>query len=363
MVTLTGTVIADESTEYARVRIVGGRLTFAPGPPGDGHEQRIEGWILPGLVDVHCHVGYSPEGVCDEPQTLSQARMTARTGVLLTRDAGMPIDTRFLQEFDDVPRIIRAGQHVARPRRYIRELPVDVEDPDDLPRVLAEQALAGDGWVKLVADWIDRDLEGRADLTPLWTPAQLTAAFAAAHDNGARVMVHTFAHDSIQPLLDAGVDCIEHGTGMTRAHMEQAASAGVPVTPTLLQMENFPAIAEHAEGKFPIYAAHMRRLYEQRFARVRDLYEAGVQLLVGSDAGGGVAHGELATEASLLVEAGVPAAAVVGAASYHARTYLGAAGITEGAPADVVVYPEDPRQNIGVLAHPTAVFRGGRQIR
>ena len=133
--------------------------------------------------------------------------------------------------------------------------------------------------MKLVGDWIDRAGGESADLAPLWTPEQLTKAFAAAHANGARVMVHTFAEETIGPLLAAGVDCIEHGTGMARAHMEQAAAAGIPVTPTLVQVENFPAIAAQADGKYPRYAAHMRRLHEERFRRVRDMYEAGVQLL------------------------------------------------------------------------------------
>lgn len=361
MVTLRGTVIADDTTEHPQVRIVGDSLTFAPAPPGV-RDDVVEGWVLPGLVDVHCHIGFSPQGVCDEDTTTEQARLTARTGVLLVRDAGMPVDTRYLDDVAGVPRIIRAGQHIARPKRYTRHLPLDLQDPDDLPRALAEQALAGDGWVKLVGDWIDRDDGPDADLAPLWSPAQLREAFTAARTNGARVMVHTFAQDTIGPLLDAGVDCIEHGCGMTHEHMERAAEAGIPVTPTLMQVENFPAIAAQADSKYPKYAAHMRALHANRFTQVRDLYDAGVQLLVGSDAGGGVRHGTYAEETSLLVRAGVPAQAVVGAATYHARTYLGAPGISEGAPADVVVYPEDPRLNIEVLRHPRAVFRSGRRV-
>ena len=44
------------------------------------------------------------------------------------------------------------------------------------------------------------------------------------------------------------------------------------------------------------------------------------------------------------------------------RAYLGRPAIAEGAPADLVVYPADPRQEIGVLAHPTAVIRRGRVV-
>ena len=36
----------------------------------------------------------------------------------------------------------------------------------------------GDGWVKLVGDWIDRDI---GDLAPLWSDDVLKAAIDAAH--------------------------------------------------------------------------------------------------------------------------------------------------------------------------------------
>lgn len=362
MVTLRGTVITGDGHEHDHVRIEGTKLTFAPAPPGRSHEV-ITGWVLPGLVDAHCHIGFSAHGVENQEAARQQARTTTSTGVLLTRDAGMPVDTRFLDNDPHAPRIIRAGQHIARPKRYTRELPLNLDDPDDLPQALASQALAGDGWVKVVGDWIDRDAGEEADLAPLWTATQLRDGFAAARANGARVMVHTFAHATIDPLLDAGVDCIEHGCGMSTEQMQRAAAEAVPVTPTLIQVQNFPDIAAQAEGKYPGYAAHMRRLFDNRFAQVRAMHEAGVQLLVGSDAGGGIPHGSFHDEIDLLVEAGIPDEVIVGAASYHARRYLGAAGISEGAPADVVVYPEDPRANARVLRHPSAVYKNGQRLR
>ena len=47
-----------------------------------------------------------------------------------------------------------------------------------LPDAVAEQARRGDGWVKLVGDWIDREV---GDLAPLWSDDVLKAAIDAAH--------------------------------------------------------------------------------------------------------------------------------------------------------------------------------------
>ena len=75
--------------------------------------------------------------------------------MLALRDCGSPVDTRALDDEPDLPRIIRAGQHIAAPRRYIPGLAVEVE-PDELVAEVRVQARRGDGWVKLVGDWIDR---------------------------------------------------------------------------------------------------------------------------------------------------------------------------------------------------------------
>src|SRR3954453_11677654 len=111
------------------------------------------GWIIPGLVDAHCHVGLDPAGPTDLDTAVGQAEAERDVGALLLRDAGSPVDTRSFDDRADLPRIIRAGRHLARPKRYTPGLPIDIEDETQLPAAVAEQARFGDGWVKLVGDW------------------------------------------------------------------------------------------------------------------------------------------------------------------------------------------------------------------
>src|SRR5262249_50034219 len=138
------------------------------------------GFLVPGLVDAHCHIGLAADGL---DAAYGQAVTDRDAGTLLIRDCGSPMDTRPLQERLALPRIIRAGRHVARPRRYLRDVGVEVDDPARLPGAVAEQAVSGDGWVKLVGDWIDRDL---GDLAPLWPDDVLAEAIKVAHEAGAR---------------------------------------------------------------------------------------------------------------------------------------------------------------------------------
>ena len=83
---------------------------------------------MPGLVDAHCHVGIGPKGPVELAEAAEQAETDRDAGTLLIRDCGSPLDTRPLQERLDLPRIVRAGRHLARPRRYIPYLGVELEE-------------------------------------------------------------------------------------------------------------------------------------------------------------------------------------------------------------------------------------------
>ena len=353
---LTGPVIVDGETVLNEAWVHGDALRLAA--PASGEFEVIEGFAVPGLVDVHCHVGLDSGGELPPELALKQAEMDRDAGTLLIREPGSPSDTSFLHVTPSAPRLIRSGRFIARPRRYIRGYAREVEVAD-LARVAAEEARAGDGWVKLIADWIDRDA---GDLTPLWPADVLAEAVAAAHAEGARVTAHAFSTEAIDGLLDAGIDSIEHGTGMTAEHLARAAAQGVAVVPTLLQVGNFEGFAAQGEAKFPRYAERMRAMHGRRYENAYAMWEAGVRILVGTDAGGEVGHGSLPAECAELARAGIPAGEILAAASWSAREFLGVDGIAEGASADVVVYASDPREDIAALARPSAVILRGQRV-
>ncbi|AEG43954.1 amidohydrolase family protein [Isoptericola variabilis] len=357
-----GHVLLGEDREVGELWVRDGRVNLTRPSPQGSAARVLEGWVLPGLVDVHCHVGLDAGGAVDEETATKQALADRDAGVLLVRDAGSPLDTSWVHDRADLPRLVRAGAHLARRRRYLRGYGIELDDVARLPDAVRTQARAGDGWVKLVGDWIDRDLGPDGDLRPLWPRDVLTEAVAAAHAEAARVTVHAFSEEVVADLLAAGVDGIEHGTGIPRELMDEVAARGVPVTPTLLQVAQFEAIARRADGKYPVYAARMRRMHRRRYQQVRDLHDAGVPLLVGTDAGGTIAHGRVADECAELVAAGIPAREVVAMSSWRARAFLGFGALVEGSSADLVVYPADPREDVEVLRHPTAVVLRGQVV-
>ncbi|MFK0155753.1 amidohydrolase family protein [Streptomyces sp. NPDC090493] len=337
--------------------VVDGRVSYDR-PAGARDIRTVAGWALPGLVDAHCHVGLGPHGPVDAATAEKQARTDREAGTLLIRDAGSPSDTRWVDERDDLPKIVRAGRHIARTRRYIRNFAHEIE-PDDLVGYVAQEARRGDGWVKLVGDWIDRDL---GDLAPSWPRDAVEAAIAEAHRLGARVTAHCFAENSLQDLVEAGIDCIEHATGLTEDLIPLFAAHGVAIVPTLVNIATFPDLAAGGEARFPRWSAHMRRLYERRYDTVRAAYDAGIPVYVGTDAGGSLAHGLVAGEAAELVTAGIPPLDALAATSWAARAWLGRPGLEEGAPADLVVYESDPRADVRVLTSPRRVVLNGQVV-
>jgi imidazolonepropionase-like amidohydrolase len=334
--------------------IVDGRISLEP--VADADTVFDGGWIIPGLVDAHCHVGLGAHGAIDLDEAIDQAQTERDVGALLLRDCGSPTDTRPLDNHADLPRIIRAGRHLARPKRYTPGFAIELDDESQLPQLVAEQARRGDGWVKLVGDWIDRQV---GDLAPLWSDDVLKTAIDVAHGHGARVTAHVFGEDALPGLINAGIDCIEHGTGVTDDTIELMVEHGTALVPTLINIENFPGIAASA-GKYPAYAAHMRDLHAKCYSRIAAAHDAGITVYAGTDAGTMVAHGRIADEVEALKRIGMSPTEALGAASWDARRWLGRPGLDDGASADLLCYNDDPRHGPGVLSSPDLVILRGR---
>jgi imidazolonepropionase-like amidohydrolase len=338
------------------VYVDGDRVTFEPVP--GARTVATSGFALPGLVDAHCHIGIrrGPKAI----ESLDEARELARTdrdaGVLAIRDAGSPYPYPELVGEDGMPRLIRAGHHIAASRRYLRGIGLECE-PHEAVAALARQAKSGDGWVKLVGDWIDR---GKGDLAPSFEPEILTAAIHAAQAEGAKVAVHTFSEEAVACVVEAGVDSVEHGTGLAPDLLDRMAERGIALVPTMINIETFDDIAAGADVKFPRYADHMRRLKQGFPEVVRAAWEAGVQVYLGTDAGGGIDHGLAADEMHLLHEkAGIPAAEVLAASSWRAREWLGIPTDL----GDLVVYERDPRADLAAVRDPALIVLRGRILK
>jgi imidazolonepropionase-like amidohydrolase len=131
----------------------------------------------------------------------------------------------------------------------------------------------------------------------------------------------------------------------------------------VVQLDNFPGYAGAAAEKFPAYAAHMLDLHARRHDTIMAAYDAGVAIYAGTDAGGVLPHGGIADEVLELARYGFKPADALGAASWAARRWLGFDGtLAEGTPADFVVVPRDPLEDLTALREPVCVVLRGRVV-
>jgi imidazolonepropionase-like amidohydrolase len=309
------------------------------------------GWILPGLVDAHTHPGSHEPNSEYSDANLRQHLIDHRdAGVLLVRAPGSVEHVpSWVDEDPDLPRIHSAGHWLAQPGTFFegagRKLP-----HDQLVAAAVEEATASGRWCKIIGDWRLEDPSVPVDV--------LTDVVTAVHAVGGRVAVHAQTAAGCHNAVMAGADSIEHGMHLDHSLLDRMAAQGTALVPTLTTFAKIPEVMGRAEPSE--FRDWLLAGWDGLLPTARAAYDAGVTVLAGTDS---VPFGKVSTEVDWLLKAGLPAEAAVGAASWTAREWLGLPGrISDGAPADLVVYEEDPLVNPGVLAHPKRIILKGRVV-
>jgi imidazolonepropionase-like amidohydrolase len=322
----------------------GDRWTTDPVP---GTELVAEGWLLPGLVDMHTHPGAANPGDPLDPELLrDDLRAHVAAGVTMIRSPGLAGDPPGWFGADpDVPRAVHAGPWIAQQDQFFDGWG---RRPDlaELPAVAAEQA-ARTGWAKLIGDWGPDDPAIPVDV--------LSAVVDAVHAVGGRVAMHSQQAMGGAAAVAAGVDTLEHGMCLDPDLLHQMAAQGTALTPTLYAITgSLDRFRERPDSPAKEWYLGGAGRHSQLTAAAA---EAGVTLLAGTDSR---PHGRISTEIRAMADAGVSPHKALAAGSWAARAYLGLPGLTDGAPADAVVYDVDPRTDLAILDHPAAVILRGQ---
>ena len=386
--------------------------------PAAGADTVVDGgWLVPGLVNVHTHPGAErPGDPFDESLLRQHLADHAAAGVLLIRTPGSAARIPgWAHDRDGLPRVRSAGPWLATPGRFFPGWGRRVTEADlaaaAVQEAAASQAAAaaqdaaaaapgasgppmgapatqGPSAAQKAAATVPEGVAGRAaTLAPGTPPPPGTAASAsltpaagwckvigdwawdeppvplavlrevttAVHAIGGRVSVHAQTAAGCANAVAAGVDSLEHGMHLDPGLLDQMAAQGTALVPTL---NAFAAAAFGVRAGDP---GPRRDSFLAGWAAMpptaRAAYEAGVTVLAGTDT-----HpcGTVAEEVERLISAGLPREAAVGAASWTARAWLGLPGLAEGAPADLVVFDEDPVAHPDVLHHPRRVILRGQ---
>jgi imidazolonepropionase-like amidohydrolase len=352
---VTMQVIDVETGECVRLGIADGRYADVT---ANANVTESEGWALPGLVDAHNHLSLaSPAG--DDAGAGERVRASASLelalGVLAIREPGSP-DTasQDLAREDGWPTIVTMGRFLAPPGRYFPGMAREVREGDLTTAALDETGSSG-GWAKLIGDFIDDD----GVFAPNWSRSVLADTTAAVQEAGGRVAIHAVCPEAVDDAVAAGVDSIEHGWAVNAEHFEAMTDGGIAWVPTLIEGGAHTACAFAQSMGIPKRVQRwMQQVLDAQPETVASAAAAGVTVLAGTDAGQGP-HGRIIEQIELLASGGMPARDALAAGSWIARRYLGLQGFERGAFADLVLYDEDPANDLEVLRRPSRIVLNG----
>ena len=328
--------------------------------------------ILPGLIDAHVHF-YSAKGDgvtswASVPDTLAVLRGAHDLGTLLragyttVRELGTKGGVHLAQAVEEGS---IEGPTIVSCSRALSQTGGD-DDPPGLPLEVAQRLASytyfcdgpwscrravrkvvrdGAGVVKLYASGaFSRGTRVRQN----FTPEELRAIVDESHRAGLRVAAHAYGEEALLEVVEAGVDSIEHGLGVTPRAAKAIAQKGIYYVPTL-----FTYLASYMG---PSQSSGTRaRMVKRHFTHDMDTVKKnGVKVVAGSDIVGDTKrpHGrnylEIAEEAKYLGNREALEAATSRAAACLDLRDRGS--LQKGLRADVIVVRGNPIDNIESLA-------------
>ncbi|HZH43351.1 MAG TPA: amidohydrolase family protein [Lysobacter sp.] len=346
----------------------------------------------PGWTDLHVHLDQesSPSSYVEEFRldpvdfgfrAVGYAEKTLMAGFTSVRDLGGDITLNLRDAINQGhlkgPRIFAAGRSIATTgghadptNGYNSELshllgtpgPTEgvVNSPDEARQAVRQRYKDGSDVIKITATGGVLSYAKSAD-APQFTVEEIRAIVDTARDYGFKVAAHAHGTEGMKRAVQAGVTSIEHGTYMTDEVMALMKQKGTWYVPTLYA-GRFVTEKAKQPGYFPEIvrpkAARVGADMQQTFARA---YKAGVRIAFGTDMGVGP-HGDNAREFVYMVEAGMPPAVALQAATIRAAEVLGVddQGVIEpGKRADIVAMPGNPLEDIGMVMKVDFVMKDG----
>ncbi|MEM9316244.1 MAG: amidohydrolase family protein [Pseudomonadota bacterium] len=340
-------------------------------------------WLIPGLMNMHVHLGLILPGkmafeLADETDAnlalrmAAAARETLQAGVTTIR---LPGDThhvdlaldRSIRKGESIgPRIFSAGEALVITGGHGSERgKIYADGPDELIKAARLQISLGAKWVKImISGGIATD--GGAIAEALMTPEEINAVVDAAHRFGAKVAAHSGSSKATDVAVDAGIDSVEHGYTLNRQILRKMRAAGTWLVPTIVVSQ--PATAPFFEriGSPQWYLKRREAVGKLHWGALKAAIEEDVNIALGTDQLPNEPNdGTTATvrEAEYYVEAGMTPLEALRSATTETARMLDAeediGRLEVGKYADIVAVPADPTQNISALRELNFVMKGG----
>ena len=357
-------------------------------PDGAARIDTEDTWLIPGLMNMHVHLGLVLPGkmkaeLYDESEAALALRMAAnareslQAGVTTIRLTGARAhaDLALMRAINkgqaDGPRIFSAGEALSITAGHgsKKDQKTKYDGPDELLKAARTQISAGAKWIKIaISGGIATD--GGDLAAALMMPEEIHTVIDAAHRFGAKVTAHSGSPVATDIAIDAGLDCVEHGYFLDRPTLKKMKEHGTWLVPTIVVSQ--PATAPFFEriGSPPWYLKRRESAGKAHWKALQMAIEEGVNIALGTDQMPAEPNdGTTATarEAQYYVEAGMTPLQALRSATVETARMLEAEDeigtLETGKYADIVAVDRDPTEDIKALRNILLVMKGGKVYR
>ncbi|MGH6950824.1 MAG: amidohydrolase family protein [Vitreimonas sp.] len=357
--------------------------------------------LAPGIADMHVHYQDPSVGVLMLANSITTIRNPSGFGVGSGPDTTLGLAARTARGDVVGPFIYSSGQLIDGPGSFWGPQVV-VETVDGVRERVRQDAEAGYPAIKLYVQL---------------TPEQYRAGVEEARARNLQIYSHVPASMTLEQVLDLRIDSIEHLDGFDRSLggegqgmqsrwvaapadrmaplAQRVLASGVWQVPTLIvnlapsrafvditAADSAPELRYAQQGLLDFWHSYVARIpagtdlaaryrvvqqaHARRIDMLRALREAGVPVLIGTDAPNPyVMYGfGIHEEFGFFHEAGYSNTQILRIATLEAARFLNKQGefgiIAEGARADLLLLGGDPETDLGVLRAPAGVMAAGR---
>ena len=335
-------------------------------------------YLVPGLINAHTHIVMAADGreragqdvTLDTLVALQNLQDAIASGVTTIRDAGstdnidLKLATKIRQQRLQLPDIIGSGAALTMTGGHGSKIGMEVDGVDEVRKAARWNLKHGAQTIKLMATG-GVSLDGEQPTDEQLSVEELTAAVLEAHHKGKPAMAHAQGTQGIKNAILAGVDSVEHAVYLDDETIQMLLDTNTAIVPTMAAPWQ---MLQHKDD-IPAYMYDKASaLWEAHQQSIRDAAAAGVNVVMGTDAG--TSYNDFKSgpgvEIRLLASVGMTPEQVLLASTIRGAELLGIAErvgeLVPGKDADMLILDRDPLQDLAVLTDAPRVIKRGQAV-
>lgn len=335
-------------------------------------------YLVPGLINAHTHIVMAADGreragqdvTLDTLVALQNLQDAIASGVTTIRDAGstdnidLKLATKIRQQRLQLPDIIGSGAALTMTGGHGSKIGMEVDGVDEVRKAARWNLKHGAQTIKLMATG-GVSLDGEQPTDEQLSVEELTVAVLEAHHKGKPAMAHAQGTQGIKNAILAGVDSVEHAVYLDDETIQMLLDTNTAIVPTMATPWQ---MLQHKDD-IPTYMYDKASaLWEAHQQSIRDAAAAGVNVVMGTDAG--TSYNDFKSgpgvEIRLLASVGMTPEQVLLASTVRGAELLGIAErvgeLVPGKDADMLILDRDPLQDLAVLTDAPRVIKRGQAV-